>query len=40
MLEAIAYVVMGFAGTLAAMETAWRIAKKHYSPAVQAAKAA
>jgi hypothetical protein len=28
-IEAVGYVAVGFAGTLAAMEAAWRIAKRH-----------
>jgi hypothetical protein len=35
MIEAIGYVVMGFAATFAAMEAAWRIAK-HDAVALQA----
>jgi hypothetical protein len=36
MIEAIGYVAMGFAATFAAMEAAWRIAKRD-APALQAA---
>ncbi len=39
MIEAIGYMAMGFAATLAAMETAWRIAKRN-TPALQAATVA
>ncbi|UVS68067.1 hypothetical protein [Nitrososphaera viennensis] len=36
MIEAIGYVAMGFVATFAAMEAAWRIAKRD-APALQAA---
>jgi hypothetical protein len=39
MIEAIGYVAMGFVATFAAMEAAWRIAKRD-APALQAAAAA
>ncbi|AIF82519.1 hypothetical protein NTE_00437 [Candidatus Nitrososphaera evergladensis SR1] len=39
MIEAIGYVAMGFIATFAAMEAAWRIAKRD-APALQAAAAA
>lgn len=29
LIEAVAYVAVGFAGTLAAMETAWKVAKRN-----------
>jgi hypothetical protein len=35
MIEAIAYVVVGFAATLAAMEAAWRLGKRN-APALAA----
>jgi hypothetical protein len=39
MIEAIGYMAMGFIATFAAMEAAWRIAKRD-APALQAAAAA
>ncbi|MEO9295683.1 MAG: hypothetical protein ABI347_08805 [Nitrososphaera sp.] len=32
LIEAVGYVAVGFAGTLAAMEAAWKVAKKRDAP--------
>lgn len=38
MIEAIGYVAVGFAGTLAAMEAAWKIAKRSAPPVLARVK--